>query len=121
MLFRSPGRHRRDRDGDALGSSGRARRVHPHHRAAAAHGDCKLGGARRRRREIAEVEVLIIDALRRKPHPTHLSVAQAVEVAARVQPKETYFTHIAHELPQSFEKNLPPHTHMAYDGLKLSF
>jgi phosphoribosyl 1,2-cyclic phosphate phosphodiesterase len=67
------------------------------------------------------VECLIIDALREKPHPTHLSVAQALEVAARVQPKETYFTHIAHELPQSFEKNLPPHTHMGYDGLKLSF
>jgi phosphoribosyl 1,2-cyclic phosphodiesterase len=48
-------------------------------------------------------------------------VAQALEVAARVQPKETYFTHIAHELPQSFEKNLPPLSHMGYDGLKLSF
>jgi len=67
------------------------------------------------------VECLIIDALREKPHPTHLSVAQALEVAARVQPKETYFTHIAHELSQSFEKTLPPHTHIAYDGLKLSF
>jgi phosphoribosyl 1,2-cyclic phosphate phosphodiesterase len=71
--------------------------------------------------KIFRVECLIIDALREKPHPTHLSVAQALEVAARVQPKETYFTHIAHDLPQSFEKNLPPHTHMAYDGLKLSF
>jgi phosphoribosyl 1,2-cyclic phosphate phosphodiesterase len=72
-------------------------------------------------KNIFGVECLIIDALREKPHPTHLSVAQALEVAARVQPKETYFTHIAHELPQSFEKNLPPHTHMGYDGLKLSF
>jgi phosphoribosyl 1,2-cyclic phosphate phosphodiesterase len=67
------------------------------------------------------VECLIIDALREKPHPTHLSVVQALGVAARVQPRETYFTHIAHELPQSFEKNLPPHIHMGYDGLKLSF
>jgi phosphoribosyl 1,2-cyclic phosphate phosphodiesterase len=71
--------------------------------------------------KILGVECLIIDALREKPHPTHLSVEQALEVAARVSPKETYFTHIAHELPQSFEKNLPPHTHIAYDGLKLSF
>jgi phosphoribosyl 1,2-cyclic phosphate phosphodiesterase len=72
-------------------------------------------------RNISGVDCLIIDALREKPHPTHLSVAQAVAVAARVQPKQTYFTHIAHELPQSFEKNLPPHIHMGYDGLKLSF
>ena len=70
---------------------------------------------------ILGVECLIIDALREKPHPTHLSVAQALEVATRVQPKETYFIHIAHELAQSFEENLPPHTHIAYDGLKLTF
>ena len=71
--------------------------------------------------EILGVECLIIDALREKPHPTHLSVAQALEVATRVEPKETYFIHIAHELAQSFEQNLPPHNHIAYDGLKLRF
>jgi phosphoribosyl 1,2-cyclic phosphate phosphodiesterase len=71
--------------------------------------------------EILGVECLIVDALREKPHPTHLSVAQALEVATRVQPKETYFIHIAHELSQSFEQNLPSHTHIAYDGLKLRF
>jgi len=68
---------------------------------------------------IAGVKILIIDALREKPHPTHLSVNQALEVAARVQPKATYFTHIAHELPQAAESRLPASTHIAYDGLKL--
>jgi len=70
---------------------------------------------------IAGVKVLIIDALRDKPHPTHLSVKQALEVAARVGPGATYFTHIAHELPQSAESRLPPGVHIAYDGLELSF
>jgi phosphoribosyl 1,2-cyclic phosphate phosphodiesterase len=70
---------------------------------------------------IAEVKVLIIDALRDKPHPTHLSVAQAIEIAGQVRPQETYFTHIAHELPQSAESRLPALTHIAYDGLKLNF
>jgi phosphoribosyl 1,2-cyclic phosphate phosphodiesterase len=70
---------------------------------------------------IAGVKVLIIDALRDKPHPTHLSVGQALEVATGVQPNETYFTHIAHELPQSAESRLPAATHIAYDGLKLNF
>jgi phosphoribosyl 1,2-cyclic phosphate phosphodiesterase len=70
---------------------------------------------------ISGVKALIIDALREKPHPTHLSVAQAIEVARRVQPQETYFTHIAHELSQSAESRLPAHTHIAYDGLKLNF
>src|SRR5438445_12593177 len=71
--------------------------------------------------KIFGVDCLIIDALRDKAYPMHLSVAQALEVATRVQPEETYFIHIAHELAQSFEQNLPPHTHIAYDGLKLSF
>ena len=58
--------------------------------------------------KITGVKALIIDALRDKPHPTHLSVGQALEIASRVQPNETYFTHIAHELPQSAEDRLPP-------------
>jgi phosphoribosyl 1,2-cyclic phosphate phosphodiesterase len=69
--------------------------------------------------EIAEVEVLIIDALRHKPHPTHLSVAQTLEVAAKVRPGRTLFTHIAHQLPQAAEVELPPGVGIAYDGLKL--
>lgn len=70
---------------------------------------------------IAGVKALVIDALRHKPHPTHLSVDQALEVAARVRPNETYFTHIAHELSQSAESQLPSNAHIAYDGLQLSF
>ena len=69
--------------------------------------------------QIEGVKILIIDALRHKPHPTHLSVDQALEVASRVHPEETYFTHIAHELSQAAEADLPPHTHIAYDGLTL--
>jgi phosphoribosyl 1,2-cyclic phosphate phosphodiesterase len=72
-------------------------------------------------RQIREVQVLIIDALRHKPHPTHLSVDQALEVAGRVRPNRTYFTHICHELPQSAESQLPANTFIAYDGLKLEF
>jgi phosphoribosyl 1,2-cyclic phosphate phosphodiesterase len=70
---------------------------------------------------IEGVRALIIDALRHKPHPTHLSVDQALEVAARVKPEHTYFTHICHELPQSAESQLPAGAHMAYDGLQLKF
>ncbi len=68
---------------------------------------------------IGGVKVLIIDALRDKPHPTHLSVGQALEAAARIKPGETYFTHICHDLAQAAESRLPRHTHIAYDGLQL--
>jgi phosphoribosyl 1,2-cyclic phosphate phosphodiesterase len=69
--------------------------------------------------QISGVKALVIDALRDKPHPTHLSVGQALEVASRIRPEETYFTHICHDLPQSAESRLPAGVHIAYDGLKL--
>ncbi|MDQ6861979.1 MAG: MBL fold metallo-hydrolase [Verrucomicrobiota bacterium] len=70
---------------------------------------------------IRGVEVFIVDGLRPKPHPTHLSVEQAIEAASRVQPARTYLTHIAHELAQADEEKFPPNVFIAYDGLKLHF
>ncbi|MBA3881409.1 MAG: MBL fold metallo-hydrolase [Chthoniobacterales bacterium] len=70
---------------------------------------------------IVDVDTLVIDALREKPHPTHLSVGEALEVAARIRSSQTFFTHVCHELPQSAEAALPLNTHIAYDGLKLDF
>jgi phosphoribosyl 1,2-cyclic phosphate phosphodiesterase len=71
--------------------------------------------------KIRGVELLVIDALRHQPHPTHLSVAQALEVRDRVQPARTLFTHICHDLPQSAESELPATVGIAYDGLKVDF
>jgi phosphoribosyl 1,2-cyclic phosphate phosphodiesterase len=71
---------------------------------------------------IQGVEALIIDALRYTEHPTHLSVGEALEVAARVRPGATWFTHLCHLLGHaSAEEKLPPGTRIAYDGLKLEF
>ena len=69
--------------------------------------------------QIAQVKILIIDALRHKPHPTHLSVSEALEVASKVRPSQTLFTHICHDLSQSSEAELPRGVGIAYDGLKL--
>lgn len=71
--------------------------------------------------QIEQVKLLVIDALRHKPHPTHLSVAQAIEVASRIEPERTLFTHVCHELPQAAETELPSGVGIAYDGLKVSF
>jgi phosphoribosyl 1,2-cyclic phosphate phosphodiesterase len=70
--------------------------------------------------KIAGVNILIIDALRHKPHPTHLSVSEALEVVEKVRPRRTWFTHICHELAHAeTEAALPPGVRIAYDGLKL--
>ena len=70
--------------------------------------------------QIAGVEILIIDALRHRLHPTHLSVGEALEIVGRVQPGQTWFTHLCHELPhEETERTLPTGVRIAYDGLRL--
>lgn len=68
------------------------------------------------------LDVLIIDALRDEPHPTHLSLGQALEVVERVKPKRAYFTHVSHLLEyEATNRRLPDHVELAYDGLRLPF
>jgi phosphoribosyl 1,2-cyclic phosphate phosphodiesterase len=66
------------------------------------------------------VETLVLDALRRRPHPTHFTLGQAIQVARRVGARRTYFTHIAHELGHAaVSAELPEGMALAYDGLRL--
>ena len=66
------------------------------------------------------VKTLVLDALRNRPHPTHFSVSEALEVAARLSPERTYFTHICHDLPHAATcARLPHGVELAYDGLVL--
>jgi phosphoribosyl 1,2-cyclic phosphate phosphodiesterase len=67
------------------------------------------------------LDVLVLDALRHRPHPTHFTVAEAVEVAARIGAKETYLTHVCHDLGHAETcASLPGGVTLAYDGLRLS-
>lgn len=67
------------------------------------------------------LEVLIIDALRITPHFSHFSLEQAQELASKLHPKHTYFTHICHSLGRHSDvtKELPFDQHLTYDGMKL--
>jgi phosphoribosyl 1,2-cyclic phosphate phosphodiesterase len=66
------------------------------------------------------LDVLILDALRPRPHVSHYSLDQAVEVARRLRPKRTYFTHMAHELEhEATNAKLPAGMELAFDGLRL--
>ena len=64
------------------------------------------------------LDVLVLDAVRRRPHATHFNLEQAVEQARQIGARQTYFTHIAHELKHA-ETNaqLPVGMELAYDGL----
>jgi phosphoribosyl 1,2-cyclic phosphate phosphodiesterase len=66
------------------------------------------------------LDVLFLDALRHRPHPTHSTVKQSLETAAALQPKRTFFTHICHDLSHAkTELTLPPNVFLAYDGLEI--
>lgn len=65
------------------------------------------------------LEVLIMNALRIEPHPTHQNLEEAIEAAQRIGAKKTYFIHMAHHigLHAEVEQSLPNNIHLAYDGL----
>ncbi|MCU1305370.1 MAG: fold metallo-hydrolase [Acidobacteriaceae bacterium] len=72
--------------------------------------------------KLQNLEILFLDALRHKPHPTHSSVEQSLKIVDRLKPKRTFFTHISHDLPhESTNAALPDNVRLAHDGLQLEF
>jgi len=66
------------------------------------------------------VNTVILDALRHKPHPTHFTVAEALEVLRQLKPAQSYLTHICHDLPHvATNAALPAGVELSYDGLKI--
>lgn len=69
------------------------------------------------------VDVLVMNALRIKSHPTHQNLEGALQVAEKIGAKETYFIHMSHHMGIHAEigRFLPSSMHFAYDGLEIIF
>lgn len=69
------------------------------------------------------LDVLVLDALRRgRPHPSHFSVEQALDVAAKVRAKRLILTHMAHDIDyETIRAELPEWAEPAYDGMVIDF
>lgn len=71
-------------------------------------------------RLLERLDVLVLDALRPEPHPTHFSLTQALSEARRIGARRTFFTHMCHRLGHAeTERGLPPEIRLAYDGMRL--
>ncbi len=71
-------------------------------------------------RLLAGLDVLVLDALRDRPHPTHFSLSESLEVVAQLRPRRCFFTHITHELDHATTNaRLPDGVELAYDGLRV--
>lgn len=73
------------------------------------------------RRKIRGAKILVVNALREEPHPSHFNLEEALAFAEAIGAEQTYFTHISHLLGfhQEVEQRLPPKVFLAYDNLQL--
>jgi phosphoribosyl 1,2-cyclic phosphate phosphodiesterase len=67
------------------------------------------------------LDILVLNALRERPHPTHLSLQEAVDVAKELNPRKTYLVHLSHELGhEEATRLLPDEVEVAFDGLTVA-
>jgi len=72
--------------------------------------------------QLRGLDILFLDALRHRPHPTHSSVTNSLRLVDELKPKRAFFTHISHDLPhEATNRTFPDHIRLAHDGLKLEF
>ena len=67
------------------------------------------------------LDILLLDCLREKSHPTHINIEQSISYIGRIKAKQSYLIHMTHELEYaSLSKKLPKDVFVGFDGLKLS-
>jgi phosphoribosyl 1,2-cyclic phosphate phosphodiesterase len=68
------------------------------------------------------LDVMIVDALRPQPHPSHAAIPESLQWVERIRPRQAWFTHMSHEVDhEEKEKGFPGNVRLAYDGLRIPF
>jgi phosphoribosyl 1,2-cyclic phosphate phosphodiesterase len=72
--------------------------------------------------QLEGLDIVFLDALRHKPHPTHSTVENSLRLAERLKAKRAFFTHICHDLAhEATNASLPANVRLAYDGMRMEF
>lgn len=70
---------------------------------------------------LRDLDVLVLDCLRRRPHPAHFNLEESIDAARKIGARQTYFTHMAHELGhEATNAELPDGMALGYDGLRIA-
>ena len=73
-------------------------------------------------RELAGVDVMVLDGLRHRAHSTHMTVAESVEILQRIGARRSFLTHMCHDLGhEETQRALPPGIEVSWDGLTLEW
>ncbi|GAK60124.1 beta-lactamase domain protein [Candidatus Vecturithrix granuli] len=73
-------------------------------------------------KSLKQTEVLVMNALRFRYHPTHFTLDQTLEMIGQIQPRRAYLVHMTHDMQHAeVAKLLPPHVQLAYDNLEISW
>jgi len=71
--------------------------------------------------KVSGANVMILDALRYRPHPSHITVDESLKLLASIGAKTSYLIHLCHDVNHAeLEAKLPPNVHVSYDGLKIA-
>lgn len=72
--------------------------------------------------QLKDLDILFLDALRHRPHPTHSTLSNSLRIVEELKPRRAFFTHISHDLPHAkTNATLPENVRLSHDGLRLEF
>ncbi|MBK8583296.1 MAG: MBL fold metallo-hydrolase [Flavobacteriales bacterium] len=71
------------------------------------------------RDKLRDLDVLVLNALRKEPHISHFNLEEALDMIEDLKPRRAFLTHISHYMGKHADVQLPPQVHLAYDGLRV--